>query len=125
MQEIRATNYAGKMVRFSADVSSQGVARWAGLWMRIDGNPQGVPTFDNMQRRPIKGTSGWARYSVILPVDSSAHSIAFGVLLNGLGSVSIRNLAFEVVPSSVAPTAEALPAVPLPLTPNLDLDKTH
>src|SRR4051812_38804234 len=36
MQQVSAQNYAGKRVRFSARVKTQGVSNWAGLWMRVD-----------------------------------------------------------------------------------------
>src|SRR5690348_6745206 len=36
MQTFRATQYAGKRVRFSGFVKAEEVQDWAGLWMRID-----------------------------------------------------------------------------------------
>lgn len=115
MQEIAATYYAGKNVRFSADVRSADVQDWAGLWMSVDGTGN-VLAFDNMQSRPIKGTTEWKNYSVVLPVDASAVKIAFGVLLQSSGTVWIKNLSFGSVGSDVGVTASSA----LPLAPNLD-----
>ena len=118
MQVIAATNYAGKNVRFSADVRSADVQDWAGLWMSVDGMTGKPLAFDNMQSRPIKGTTEWKNYSVVLPVDASAVDIAFGVLLQSSGTVWIKNLSFSSVGSDVGVTAPS--ATALPLTPNLD-----
>jgi len=60
MQMFKANDYLNKRMRFSADVKSEGIEAWAGLWMRIDGPTQHKPLgFDNMQNRPIKGTTDW------------------------------------------------------------------
>jgi hypothetical protein len=53
---------------------------WAGLWMRVDGQEPKMLAFDNMQGRPIQGTTAWKRYEVILDVDPQATAIAFGIL---------------------------------------------
>lgn len=118
MQMIAPTHYVGKNVRFSADVRSDHVARWAGLWMRVDGGAGKVLAFDNMEQRPIKGTTAWTRYNVVLPMDPSATKIAFGVLLSGKGSIWIKNINFE---SAGALPISALTMPPLPTEPNLDL----
>ncbi len=58
MQMFKADHYRGKRMRFSAYVRSQDVAKWAGLWMRMDGPEPGKHlAFDNMQNRPIKATT--------------------------------------------------------------------
>jgi hypothetical protein len=104
MQSFRADDYRGKRLRFTADVRAERVDEWAGLWMRVDGSRGGVLSFDNMQNRPIKGTSPWTSYSVVLDVPSDSASISFGILLAGTGTVWIDNIRFEVVESSVPPT---------------------
>jgi len=105
MQEFNADKYVGKRVRFSAAVKSQTVEDWAGLWMRVDKGSQLAVAFDNMQDRPIRGTSDWRTYEVVLDVPSDATNIAFGILLNKSGSVWISNVNFEIVDSSVPTTA--------------------
>jgi hypothetical protein len=105
MQSFSADPYVGKRVRFSAYVKSDGVARWAGLWMRVDGkNPQQPLAFDNMQDRPIKGSAAWKRYEVVLDVPQGATDIALGILLAGAGQVWINSVAVEVVGADVAAT---------------------
>lgn len=104
MQTFRADDYRGKRLRFTADVRAERVDQWAGLWMRVDGSRGGVLSFDNMQNRPIKGTSPWTSYSVVLDVPSESGSISFGILLAGTGTVWIDNIRFDSVEASVPPT---------------------
>ncbi len=109
MQDFSADQYVGKRVRFRAFVKSDNVARWAGLWMRVDGK-NGAPAylaFDNMQDRPIKGTTGWQQYDVVLDVPAGAAGIFFGILLDGPGEVWLNNTKIEVVGTDVPATGQA------------------
>lgn len=105
MQSFRATQYAGKRVRFSGFVKAEDVHDWAGLWMRID-KDSNVVGFDNMQDRPIKGTSDWREYSVVLDVPHNATNIAFGILLSQSGAVWLNGADFGVVGSDVEVTGK-------------------
>jgi hypothetical protein len=105
MQQFAADDYLGKRVRFSAAVRTENVAGWSGIWMRTDTPEHTGATFDNMQDRPIKGTTGWSRHAIVLDVPASATLISFGVLVSGEGAAWLDDVKFEVVPSSV-PTTE-------------------
>jgi hypothetical protein len=96
MQMFDATDYLGKRMRLSGWVRSESVATWAGLWMRVDGNasPSKTLAFDNMQSRPIKGTTEWTRYEVVLDVADDAKAVAFGILLDGEGKVWLSDAGF-------------------------------
>lgn len=113
MQGFAATNYLGKRIRLSAYVKSQDVTRSAGLWMRVDGKGEQakVLSFDNMGDRPIKGTTGWQRYEVVLDVPDSAVDIAFGMLLNGPGEIWLNSADIESVSTSV-PITSHTPSAP-------------
>ncbi len=106
MQNFSADKYLNKRVRLSGYVKSKDVVQWAGLWMRIDGKQDSPKMlgFDNMQDRPIKGTSSWKKYDVVLDVPSNSAAINFGILLTGTGEVWLSNLKFEVVDNSVPTT---------------------
>lgn len=104
MQSIAAQNYAGQRVRLTAWVKSESVGGWAGVWMRVDAPSESAVSFDNMQDRPIKGTTAWTKYSVVLDVPARSSNIAFGILVDGAGSVWLDDLAFEVVDESVPVT---------------------
>jgi len=111
MQSFSAKDYAGKRLRLSGYVKSENVTRWAGLWMRVDANSGNAPqplAFDNMQNRPIKGTSGWQRYEVVLDVPESAVGIAFGILLDGPGEVWLNSLEFDVMSAAVETTGKSM-----------------
>lgn len=107
-QGFKAAQYVGKRLRFSALVKSEGVTRWAGMWMRIDGPSDQVLGFDNMEDRAIKGTIGWQKYGVVLDVKEKATLVAFGILLDGPGEVWMNSANIEVVDSSVPTTGEAV-----------------
>lgn len=105
-QGFRSGQYAGKRVRLSAFVKAEGVGDWAGLWMRVDsGSHRGV-RFDNMQDRPIRGTTDWNPYKVVLDVPQDATNIAIGVLLNKSGTVWINSVKFEIVGDDVPATGK-------------------
>ena len=125
MQMVGADAFRGKRVRMTAHVRSEGVSGWAGLWVRVDGagTPAPALAFDNMQGRPITGTSDWAPYSVVVDVPETAHAVGFGALLEGPGRVLLDDVSFEEVDGSVPTTGQTplgpdYPAGPL----NLDFE---
>ncbi len=98
MQQFTPKEYLGKKVKLSGYIKSENVKNWSGMWMRVDGDNQNRPlSFDNMQDRPIKGTIDWKKYEIILDVPQESVLIAYGVLLNGPGSVWLDNFEFEVL----------------------------
>jgi hypothetical protein len=105
MQMCQANEYLGKRVRLSAYVKSKDIADWAGVWFRVDG-PQAKPlAFDNMQKRPIKGTTDWQKYEIILDIPQEAVNLGFGILLQGKGQAWIDDIKFESVTKDVPVTA--------------------
>jgi hypothetical protein len=101
MQMCKAGTYRGKRVRLSGYLRSQDLKSWAGLWFRVDG-PKGEPlAFDNMENRPIKGTSDWTKCEIVLDVPDQAKELAYGVLLAGAGQVWMAELKFDIVEKSV------------------------
>jgi len=107
MQDCLPDIYLGKRVRMSGYVKSQDVEDWSGLWMRVDQpNSQQSLSLDNMGNRPIKGTTDWKKYEIVLNVPLKASNIAFGALLSGTGQIWFDNLNFEVVDNTVPITGE-------------------
>jgi hypothetical protein len=111
LQGFQAGKYAGKRLRLSAFIKSDEVQNHAGLWMRVDKGSQPL-AFDNMDDRPIKGTTGWQKYEVVLDVPQDATGIVFGVLLDGTGSVWLNSVQLEVVGSDVPTTGKEQPRHP-------------
>ena len=103
MQNFSADQYAGKRLRLTAFVRSEGVENWAGLWMRVDKGKDSV-AFDNMQDRPITGNNAWREYTVVLDVPQNATGIFFGVLLSGSGEVWVNSVKLEPVGAEVPTT---------------------
>lgn len=87
---------AGKHIRFSGYIKTEGVANgYAGLWWRVDG-ASGVLAFDNMQDRGVTGTTDWKRYDIELPVAADATNINFGALFPGTGTAWFDGLSVEM-----------------------------
>ena len=135
VKDISATPYIGKRVRLSANLKTEDVVGWGGLWMRVDdanhpknGYPSSV-AFDNMhdgmRDRSIKGTTAWQTYSIVLDVPEGATGIYIGVALTGQGTLWINGHKLEVVGTDVPVTGKPLnQAPPLDLKPrNLSFDK--
>lgn len=104
-QAIKSDHYRGRRVRLSGYVKSEIVEGWAGLWMRVDGEQGYRLSLDNMQNRPIKGTTEWTRYEIVLNVPENSIALAFGVLLAGKGQIWADDLRLEAVGQDT-PTSE-------------------
>ena len=119
MQSFLPDGYSGKRVRFSGFVKSDQIGGWAGLWMRIDAGSL-MAGFDNMQGRPVQGTTDWTPYSVVLDIPAGSTGVNFGILLDGTGTVWLSGVTFEVVGSDTPVTAMfTTPAAPV----NLDFQQ--
>jgi hypothetical protein len=103
-QRVRAEQYHGKRIRFSAYIKTNKVSGWLGLWMRIDSDVKQGLAFDNMIDRPIRGTSEWRRYDVVLDVPDQALLVSYGMFLNGRGQAWFDDCSLEVVDKSVRST---------------------
>ena len=91
--------------------------------MRIDGDKGEQLGFDNMQTRPIKGTTDWKQYEIILDVPANGKVINYGVLLGSNGEVWFDNLKLEVVDKNI-PVTSAKPEISLLKEPvNLDFEE--
>lgn len=105
MQQSKPDKYLGKRIKMTGFVKSENVTTWAGLWFRVDqaGSQQSL-SFDNMGDRPIKGTTAWTKYEIVLDVPSNASLIAYGALLDGTGQIWFDNISIEIVDDNVRTT---------------------
>jgi hypothetical protein len=100
MMNTSAVEARGMRLRLSALVKSQDVADWAGLWLRVDGQADNPAlAFNGMENRPIRGTTSWTRYEVVVDVPDAAQNLAFGVLIKGTGQVWFKDMSLESVAS--------------------------
>ena len=126
MQQCVPDKYLGKKIKMTAFVKTENVTDWAGLWLRVDQTGSHQPlSFDNMGDRPIKGTTNWTKYEIVLDVPNNASLIAYGALLDGTGQVWFDNITFEIVsdfaPSTSSNSIKKVPTVDEPT--NLDFEK--
>lgn len=123
MQQFKAAKYIGKRIRFSGYIKTEDVREFGGLWMRINSSTADILKIDNMQDRPIKGSTDWTYYAVVLDVPKNSVIINIGVLLKGSGKLWASALSFETVDRSVPTTdvdlSSGLPEGPI----NLSLDE--
>lgn len=104
MKTTKPDLYSGKTVKMTAYVKSENVKSWAGLWMRVDYYDSNVLAFDNMEKRPIKGTTDWEKYEIVLFVPAETTSISYGVLLAGTGQIWFKDVKLEIVDDTVPET---------------------
>jgi hypothetical protein len=126
VQVASTKSYRGKRVRFSGYLRTSGVrVGWAGLWLRVDGPSEGeVLAFDNMESRPVKGTTDWKQYSIVLDIPERAIGLAYGVILAGDGQVWMDDVTFEVVPRTIPVTGfTPMTVVPTNAPQNLDFEQ--
>lgn len=115
MQSFDAARFRGRRVRFSAMVRGQEITDWAGAWLRVDAGDGARRAFDNMDDRPLRGSTDWTEAANVLDVAEDAASLHFGVLLAGAGAVDLARPRFEAVGTDV-PLSRA-PRRPLPAGP--------
>lgn len=121
-QILDATQYHGKLVRFTAQVATRN-GHEVRFWF-ASGNDRSVLQGGDTANQPLTGTHGsWIPVSLVIgPIDSKATLISYGFLLNGPGIVWVRNPRFEeITADQLGPRAPALngrpnmpPSSPLP-----------
>jgi hypothetical protein len=120
MRYAPAEAWRGKRVQLSARMKSQDALRLQ-LWLRVDGGASRVSgvappmlAFYNMDDRPVRGTSDWKRYQVVLDVPDGARELAFGFFLTqGRGQAWAEDFHVEEVghevPVSIQPPLKGPP----------------
>ena len=124
LQVIRGNAFKGKRVRFRAYLKTDAVIGRAGLFMRVEGDNSNQPlAWDNMQDRPIRGSTNWQRVAVVLDIPVDSKRMLFGLLLTGKGKVWIDDVSLDVVDETV-PVTDIMHRWPHPERPeNLDFER--
>ena len=104
MQMCRAESFRGKRLKFTGYVKTRDVFGTANLWFRVDDENGKILAFDNMQDRPIKGTTDWKEYSVVLDVPEKATALAYGMFISGAGMAWLNDVQLIEVGSNVKST---------------------
>ena len=103
LQRFRADRYRGERLRLSAYVRTAAVTGQAVLWMRV-ARPGNQVRLDNMDDRPLQGTTDWREVEIVLDVPEDSISIEFGIELSGSGQVWADDFQLEVVGQDVLTT---------------------
>ena len=107
-QMLDAKDYLAKRIKYTGFLKTK-EAKSAGLWLRVDGQSKPV-SFDNMQTRPVRGTTEWTEYEVVLDVPAEATKIAYGFLLIGGGTIWGDDLQIEILgPAGEGPETTGMP----------------
>ncbi len=105
MQMIAADDYRGSRLRLSGYLRTAAADR-SQMWMRVDGPDHQVLAFDNMDSRPVTGTTGWKRYDIVLDVPPTSVDVAFGFFLAGGGKVWGADFQLDKVGTAVPVTSQ-------------------
>jgi len=101
MQRIKADAYRNRRVRLSSFIKTNLVGEGARLWLRVDALG-GIRAFDAMEKTPIRGTTDWHKYELVLDVPDDSIGLSYGLLLMGpLGKAWIDDLNLDVVTGEV------------------------
>jgi hypothetical protein len=66
------------------------------LWLRADGDRIPNLVFDNMSRRPIRGTIPWTTYGIDVQLPQETTWLNYGIVLAGRGVVWVDNFRLMV-----------------------------
>ena len=92
MQRCPGRFLAGRTIRIEGELRTENVSGWAGLWLRADAEEQPNLFFDNMSRRPVIGTTNWARYFIDAPLPANTDWLNYGIVLSGAGILCADNI---------------------------------
>jgi len=115
VQSISARRFRGKRVRYAARMRAYEVTGSAALWLRADGGNE-MLVLDNMDDRPLRGTSDWTLMEIVMDIPEESTSLKFGMLLGGRGAVDLTGLEFHETDQELRVSDSTLPEEPQNLT---------
>ncbi len=104
LQYLAPDKFIDQRIQVSGWVKTKDVTDMAGLWVRLGSPTNDMVGFDNMENRPVKGTTEWTKYSVVLDIPPDTREIAFGFSLHGPGTLWVNDLTFTTVAKTVPTT---------------------
>ncbi len=117
-QTISAQNYRGQRISLMVYLRGDAVTGQAAPWLRVD-SLFGTLGKAEMGSLALTGSQEWTPYELVLDVPDEALAIAFGVSLEGAGTVWIGDVQLEAVSSDVLTTNLFDVAAPV----NLDFEE--
>lgn len=109
MSYFAPAEYLEKRLQMCAWVKSELESGTAQLWLRVDGDwkPAVKPgSFDNMDDRPIEGSTDWHQYELVVDIPKTSTGVAFGLMLLGKGQAWLDDVSFEEVSEDVPLTGK-------------------
>jgi hypothetical protein len=104
LNDYDVDKYAGKRVRVTAWLKSDGLTHDAGPWGIAMGAGGAVIARDGQRgHRPVRRTSDWNRYTVEFDVPFGMERIAVGVCMNGRGTLWVDGPTYELAGDPPAP----------------------
>jgi hypothetical protein len=96
-QGVDARPWKGKDARLTAWVKTRG-ADDNGVVLTLLALQSGATVAQNfMPDAPIKGTTDWKRYTIMLPLPSSTDKLEVGMMLRGRGSAWLDDVELEIL----------------------------
>jgi len=125
MQTCNAKNYLGTRIKMTGYIKSEKVSDWAGMWLRVDSRIEHTSlSFDNMQDRPVTGTTDWTKCEIILNVPEESGTLNFGFLISGTGKIWFDNISIEIQDNATPEISTDLNSLTVPEKPtNLDFEE--
>jgi hypothetical protein len=123
VQTMPVEGYAGKRVRVSAYLKTEGLSENVVLWLhakRVEAaRSQVTLAIDNMADRPVRGTTDWQQYTMVLDIPSKATHLDVGAIMNGGGVAWVDDFEIEEVGTDVPTTGTGMINSPT----NLDFER--
>lgn len=96
-QAMDAKPYRGKVARLSAWLRTRDASDGGAVLTLVMLQSGALVAHNFMAEAPVKGTTGWQRYTITLPVPQSAERMEVGAMLQGKGTLWLDDveLAFE------------------------------
>ena len=88
-------NFTGTTVTLKAFMKLENVEHSVGLLLRIDGKPNEILRYENMEQHGITGTRDWEEYTITVPLPESAKTIHIGAIHSGPGKLWVDD--FQVL----------------------------
>lgn len=98
-QIVDARPHGGKRARVTGWLRTRDVSEGgAGLTVLVQKSGATVAQ-DFMYDAPAKGTTGWKRYTVTVPIEPGSTRIEVGAMLRGKGALWLDDVELEIVPN--------------------------
>lgn len=96
-QSLVVAAYGGKVARFSAWMRTRDASETGAVLTLLVLSNGAVVDQNFMADKAVKGTTGWTRYTITLPIPRGAERVEAGAMLQGKGSLWLDDAVLEFV----------------------------